>query len=127
MSEDATAERADATWTTAERDAVLSVRKELISERGLKPHQCGEVELITITLNSKCRVQEAVDKFMTYHEQLLLEYGIEDVWADWTELDGQWHRLAACGLDEADRQVHFARKPTCAAPNRSRWLRHKWV
>jgi hypothetical protein len=60
---------------------------------------------IQVTLNSKCRVEEAVDKFMTYHTQLLKEYGIEDVWADHAELSAQWHRLAACGRDEGGRQI----------------------
>jgi hypothetical protein len=40
----------------------MNVREKLIKDKGLSPSQVGEVELITITLNSKCRVDEAVDK-----------------------------------------------------------------
>ena len=73
--------------------------------RAHTPKQVGEVELVTITLNSKCRVDEAVTKFMTYHEQLLGEFGIPDVWSDQSELEDQWHRLAVCGTDEGKRGV----------------------
>ena len=41
----------------------------------------GELELVVITLNAKLRVDDAVEKFVTYHEKLLGEYGIPDVWA----------------------------------------------
>ena len=95
------------TWAPAEVDAVLAVRKRLVEEKALAPHELGEIELITVTLNSKCRVQEAVDKFVTYYEQLVGLYNIADVWAD-AKVDGmdtQWHRLAVAGRDEGDRQI----------------------
>ena len=92
-------------WTQEEMDACLAVRDVLIKEKGLSPKQVGEVELITITLNAKCRKEEAVSKFMTYHEQLLKEYGISDVWADTADLHDQWHRLAVAGKDEGGRQI----------------------
>jgi hypothetical protein len=95
----------DSDWTDEERSTCLAVRDALVKQKGLKPSQIGEVELIAITLNSKCRVAEAVDKFMTYHEKLLGEYGISDVWADTKELDDQWHRLLPAGLDEGGRQI----------------------
>jgi hypothetical protein len=41
---------------------------------------------------------------MTYHEQLLKEYGITDVWNQ-AGLDDQWHRLAVAGQDEGGRQI----------------------
>ena len=95
----------DGPWTEAEKNAVLEVRKQLITEKGLSPKMVGEIELITITLNAKLRVDEAVQKFMTYHESLLGEYGIPDVWADSAELEGQWHRLAVAGTDEGNRGI----------------------
>ena len=94
----------DEEWKEEEKAACLAVRDALIKEKGLMPAQVGEVELITITLNSKCRVDEAVTKFMTYHEQLVKEYGINDVW-DESGLDDQWHRLAVAGKDEGGRQI----------------------
>ena len=70
----------DGGWTDEEKNACLAVRKALITEKGLSPKQVGEIELITITLNSKLRTDEAVTKFMTYHENLLKEYNIDNVW-----------------------------------------------
>ena len=61
----------DGEWTEEERTTCLAVRDALIKEHGLKPSQVGEVELVTITLCSKLRVDEAVQKFLTYHNQLL--------------------------------------------------------
>ena len=98
-------QRDDAAYTEEERSACLAVREKLIKERGLTPQQVGEIELITIVMNSKCRVDEAVEKFMTYHTNLLGEYGIPDVWKDPSELADQWHRLAVAGLDEASRGI----------------------
>ena len=92
-------------WTKEEREAVLATRDALVAKHGLKASALGEIELICITLNSKCRIDEAVEKFMTYHDKLLVEYGIEDVWADWVSLHDQWHRLAVAGLDEGGRQM----------------------
>ena len=96
-----------APWSSTEVDAVLAVRKALIETKDLAPVQIGEVELITVTLNSKLRVDEAVTKFMTYRNDLLGEYGIDDVWAEPSVdgMDQQWHRLAVAGRDEADRQI----------------------
>ena len=79
----------DADWTDEERQACLAVRDALIKDKGLTPSQVGEIELVTITLIAKCRVDEAVQKFMTYHECLLGEYGIDDVWSDQV-LDGHY-------------------------------------
>ena len=93
-----------ANWTAEERQSVREVRAALLA-KGVPEGELGEIELITITLNSKCRVDEAVEKFITYREKLLQEYGIEDVWADWEELHGQWHRLTVAGLDEGGRQI----------------------
>ena len=92
-------------WSDDEKRACLAVRQSLIQEKGLSADQIGEIELITITLNSKCRVEEAVKKFMTYQEDLLTSYGISDVWADAKELEAQWHRLAVAGKDEGGRQM----------------------
>jgi len=92
-------------WTEEERQACLDVREALIKEKNLPASAVGEVELIVITLNAKLRVDEAVTKFMTYHESLLGEYGISDVWAAHETLDDQWHRLAVAGQDEGGRSV----------------------
>eukprot|EP00908_Phaeocystis_cordata_P003700 Transcript_14076.p3 GENE.Transcript_14076~~Transcript_14076.p3 ORF type:complete len:255 (-),score=109.26 Transcript_14076:1205-1969(-) len=93
-------------YTKDEVDAVLAVRQAL-SAAGVPREQLGEVELITITLNAKCRVDEAVTKFNTYRDNLLGEYGISDVWSRESEkvLQGQWHRLAVAGVDEEGRQI----------------------
>lgn len=95
----------DGDWTEEERKVCLEVREKLIKEHGLTPKQVGEVELIAITMCSKLRVDEAVQKFLTYHNQLLGEYGITDVWADPAALDDQWHRLAVAGRDEGSRGI----------------------
>ena len=96
-------------WTQEEMDACLAVRDVLIKEKGLSPKQVGEVELITITLNAKCRKEEAVSKFMTYHEQLLKEYGISDVWADTADLHDQ---LVRGGVQLAAATHHQRPDPT---------------
>lgn len=90
-------------WTAEERACVLAVREALLEK--VAPSALGEIELIAITANAKWRVEEAVTKFMTYHDSLLKEYGIDDVWADDAELDDQWHRLAVAGTDEGGRQM----------------------
>lgn len=97
--------RDDGPWTEEEKAACLAVREKLIKEKNLSPKQVGEIELVTIVMNSKCRVDEAVQKFMTYHENLLGEYGLGDVWSDKETLHNQWHRLAVCGCDEGGRSV----------------------
>jgi hypothetical protein len=93
-----------APWTKAEVDAVLEVRRRLL-EKGVPPQALGERELIAITLNSKCRVDEAVTKFETYRNDLLLAFGVDDVWANFDELHDHWHRLAVAGRDEGDRGI----------------------
>jgi hypothetical protein len=98
-------QRDDGPWTDDERAACLAVRAKLIKERGLKPAQIGEVELVTITLNSKCRVDDAVKKYITFHDNLLGEYGIGDVWADKDSMAQQWHRLVVAGRDDGNRGV----------------------
>ena len=95
----------DGPWTEEEKKACLDVRDILIKEKHLTPAQVGEVELITITMNAKCRVDEAVTKFMTYHENLLAEYNLGDVWADKASMANQWHRLAVAGRDDGNRGV----------------------
>lgn len=92
-------------WTDEEKDVCLAVRKKLIEEKGLTIEQVGEIELVTITMNAKLRVDEAVEKFMVYHESLLGEYSIKRVFDDFDALDDQWHRLAVCGHDEGQRGV----------------------
>ncbi|KAL1518909.1 hypothetical protein AB1Y20_003182 [Prymnesium parvum] len=96
-----------ASWEREEIDAVLAVRKCLVEDKQVPLHEIGEIELITITLNSKLRVPEAVEKFMTYREQVLQLYNIPDVWAE-PHVDGldlQWHRFAVAGRDDGDRQI----------------------
>jgi len=46
------------TYTEEERAACLAVRAALIEEKGFKPEQVSEVELIVITLLAKLRVEE---------------------------------------------------------------------
>ena len=92
-------------WTEEERAAVLAVRAKLV-EKGLPASALGERELITITLNAKARVDEAVDKFLTFQNELVKAYGIDDVWAPMSpELDDQWHRLCVAGVDDGGRQL----------------------
>ena len=95
-----------APWTDDERSACLAVREKLIRDKGLPPSAVGEIELVVITLNAKCRVDDAVEKFVTYHEKLLGEYGISDVWAGrGAALAAQWHRLCVAGRDDGGRQI----------------------
>ena len=79
----------DSPWTEDEKNACLAVRDVLIKEKGLTAAQVGEIELIVITLNSKCRTDEAVQKFMTYHENLLGEYGLGEIWAEKSSMDNR--------------------------------------
>jgi hypothetical protein len=95
----------DHAWTEEEKATCIAVREKLIKEKNLKPDQIGEIELVTITMNSKLRVDEAVDKYMTYHTNLLGEYGLGDVWSNKEELHNQWHRLAVAGRDEGNRGI----------------------
>ena len=97
--------RDDQPWTDEEKAVCLEVRKRLIKEKGLPPSAVGELELITITMNAKMRPDEAIQKFMTYYENLLGEYKIPDVWAKQEDLHDQWHRLAVAGVDEGGRQI----------------------
>ena len=92
-------------WTDVEKQAVLDVRTKLHEEHNVPIKELGEVELITVTLNAKCRVDEACQKFLTYKQELLELYGISDVWANQAELGDQWHRLAVAGRDEEGRGV----------------------
>ena len=88
-------------YTIEEVDAVLAVRRAL-AESGVPLEQLqDERELITITLNSKCRVEEAVAKFKTYREDLLAAFGVGDVFSAEavTALAEQWHRLAVAGVN----------------------------
>lgn len=94
----------DGPYTDAEEQAVLSVRAALLA-KGVPAEQLGERELIAVTLNSKCRVDEAVAKFETFRTDLLAAYGISDVWADQAACSDQWHRLAVAGVDEGGRQI----------------------
>lgn len=96
--------RDDGEYTAEERSAVLAVRAALLAA-GVPLDELGERELITCTLNSKCRVDEAVTKFNTYRTDLLAAYGIADVWADVASCSDQWHRLAVAGLDEGGRSI----------------------
>uniref|UniRef100_A0A7S0NR31 CRAL-TRIO domain-containing protein n=1 Tax=Calcidiscus leptoporus TaxID=127549 RepID=A0A7S0NR31_9EUKA len=91
-------------FTDMERAAVLEVRGKLLA-RGLAPMELGERELICITLNAKCRVDEAVAKFCTYRDNLLREFGVESVWENQEECELMWHKYLVGGLDEAGRQV----------------------
>jgi len=120
MYEDATASAGtnDGPWTRDEVDAVLAVRKALVSKQGLRPEALGEVELITITCNAKFRVDDAVKKYMTYRQQLLDEYKIADVWAapDVDGMDAQWRRLAVAGRDEGDRQIMWVQGGGAGTP-----------
>lgn len=84
---------------------MLAVRDVLVSKHKLEASALSEIELICITLNSKCRIDEAAEKYMTYRDRLLVEYAIEDVWGDRSYLHDQWHRLPVAGLDEAGRQM----------------------
>jgi hypothetical protein len=95
----------DGEWTAEEREVCLAVREQLIKQKGLKPSQVGEIELITITMNAKQRVDEAVQKFLTYHQSILGEYGIDDVWAGDASIHDQWHRHLVAGRDDGDRGI----------------------
>ena len=97
---------AESGYTAEEVEAVLAVRNALL-ERGIPRDALQEVPLITVTLVAKCRVEEAVTKFMTYREDLLAAYGVTDVFSPAAEqaLAEQWHRLAVAGVDEAGRQI----------------------
>ena len=97
---------AESGYTAEEVEAVLAVRNALL-ERGVPRDALQEVPLITVTLVAKCRVEEAVTKFMTYREDLLAAYGVTDVFspAAETALAEQWHRLAVAGVDEEGRQI----------------------
>lgn len=94
-------------WTAAEIEAVLAVRRALIEENGIPPDQLHEVELIVFTLNSKLRVEDAVNAYLAYREKVIEQFSIHDVWADPSSdgMDAQWHRLAVAGRDEGDRQM----------------------
>lgn len=85
---------------------MLAVRTALL-QSGIPREFLDERELITITLNSKCRVDEAVAKFKTYRKDLLEAYGIDDVFstASETVLAEHWHRYAVAGVDEEGRQI----------------------
>lgn len=112
-------------WTADEQKAVLEVRAVLV-EKGVPNQALGEKELITITANSKWRVDESVKKFMTYRDDLLQAFGVkvptchhllvcpgpslairsrQDVWGDAADLGDQWHRLAVAGRDDGDRGI----------------------
>ena len=95
---------AESGYTAEEVEAVLAVRNALL-ERGVPRDALQEVPLITVTLVAKCRVEEAVTKFMTYREDLLAAYGVTDVFSPAAEkaLAEQWHRLAVAGVDEEGR------------------------
>ena len=98
---------ANSGYTKEEVESVLAVRKALL-ENGVPREQLREErELITMTLNSKCHVEEAVTKFKTYREDLLAAYGVRDVFSTASEkpLEEQWHRLAVAGVDEEGRQI----------------------
>ena len=97
---------AESGYTAEEVEAVLAVRNALL-ERGVPRDALQEVPLITVTLVAKCRVEEAVTKFMTYREDLLAAYGVTDVFSPAAEkaLAEQWHRLAVAGVDEEGRQI----------------------
>ena len=99
--------KSDSAWSSTEVETVLAVRKALVETKGLSPTDIGEIELITVTLNSKLRVDEAVNKYLTYRNELLAEYGIDNVWADPSVdgMDQQWHRLLVAGRDEENRQI----------------------
>ena len=112
--------RDDGDYTAEEREAVLAVRAALLA-KGVPISQLGERELITVTLNSKCRVEDAVAKFETYRVDLLAEYGISDVWADQAALHDQWHRLHVAGLDEGGRQIMWVGGGGTPVAEEARW------
>merc|ERR1712182_135794 len=95
------------TYTEEERAACLAVRAGLIQDKGYEPEQVSEVELIVITLLAKLRVEEAVRKFCTYHDNLVKEFGIDSVWANRESLSAgdHWQTLKSAGIDEAGRGI----------------------
>jgi len=100
--------RDDHPWTEEEKQAVIDVRKILVTDKGLNPSNVSEIELIYITLTCKCRVDEAVKKFMTYNEDLIQKFGVKDVWADQQELVDEYrYNFAMAGMDKEGRQISW--------------------
>lgn len=92
-------------WTEDEKQAVTKVREGLTAEAIVPESAISEIELIVITLNAKCRVDEAVRKYTSYYENILRGYGIDDIWASHDTLHDQWHRFEVAGVDSFDRQI----------------------
>jgi len=112
-------------WTEVEKQAVLDVRKILVTDKGLNSSNLSEMELIYITLVSKCRVDEAVKKFMNYHENLILKFGVKDVWADQHELLDEFrHNYDVAGTDRLGRQICWITGARTTEPTDEAECRH---
>jgi len=100
--------RDDHPYTEEEKQAVIDVRKILVTDKGLNPSNVSEIELIFITLTCKCRVDEAVKKFMIYHEDLIQKFEVTNVWADQKELIDEYrYNFAMAGTDKEGRQISW--------------------
>jgi len=93
-------------WTEEERQAVLDVRQALVSEKEIDPSSLNEIELIYITLVSKCRVKKAVENFIKLRKRME-EFDIPDLFTDQSELDSEWYCWDVAGKDKCGRQVNW--------------------
>jgi hypothetical protein len=91
-------------WTEEEKQAVLDVRQALVTKKDIDPSSLKEIELIYITIVSKCRVEKAVENFMTLRKYLEM-FEITDLFADQSELAPEWYCYDVAGKDKCGRQI----------------------
>jgi len=78
---------------------------------GVPKGSLGEKEMIVFTLNSKCNVEDTLNRYRSYLKGLLDEFELnpDDIWADdataQEQLAEHWSLLHPAGTDREGRQV----------------------
>ena len=97
-------------YTPEEVLAVKAVRRALAAW-GVPKGSLGEREMIVFTLNSKCQVEDTLNRYRAYLKGLLDEFELnpDDIWADDAsarqQLQSQWKLLHPAGTDRDGRQI----------------------